>query len=123
MIKILEKIFLIINVDGNAIKSINEEEFGNLDSSEKEDYVKEWSCVCNECSEKWHYLDSVEKEIDAQIQTNALTGLAFCCNPCIGTTTTNANTQLSQQRMKLKVCPKCGSANVTKIAKFFKKQD
>jgi len=102
--------------------SINEEEFNTLSPSEMKEYVKEWSCVCNECSEKWHYLDSVEKEINSQIQTNALTGLAFCCNPCVGSTTSNANTQLSQQRTKLKVCPKCGSSNVAKVAKYFKKQ-
>lgn len=121
--EILNRIFLISNVDGNVTKSINEEEFSALSPSEKEGYVKEWSCVCNECSEKWHYLDAVEKEIDRQIQVNALSGLAFCCNPCVTSASSNANTQLSQQKMKLKTCPKCGSSNVTKIGKYFKKQE
>ena len=101
---------------------IEETEFKKLSWSERNKYVKEWVCVCNECKNKWHYLDSVEKEINSQSCNNALIGTGMCCNPCIATATSNANTQLSQQKAKLKSCPNCGTSNITRNAKFFKKQ-
>ena len=103
-------------------KTINESQYNALEKSEKSQYIKEWSCVCNSCKEKWHYLDSVEKKIDSQQTANALMGLGMCCNPCMTTAMANTNTQLEQQKNKFKSCPKCGSANVTKTAKYFKKQ-
>lgn len=104
-------------------KSLNQEEYSALEPAMKKMYIKEHSCVCNECGEKWHYLDSVEKNMNSQEMANALTGLGFCCNPCVTTATSNANTQIAQQKAKLKSCPKCGSSNVTKTEKFFKKQE
>ncbi|VVB83630.1 Uncharacterised protein [uncultured archaeon] len=101
---------------------IEEAEFEKLSRSEKKEYIKEWGCICNECRNKWHYLDSIEKEINFQTRNNSLLGLGMCCNPCVALSTSNANTQLSQQKAKLKSCPKCGSSNVTRNAKFFKKQ-
>lgn len=103
-------------------QNITEEEYGKLSWSDKQKYEKEWSCVCNECKTKWHYLDSVEKQMNSQALGNALIGFGFCCNPCVTTATSNANTQIAQQKVKLKSCPKCGSSNVTKKAKSFKKQ-
>ena len=50
---------------------MNEEEYRKLTWSEKQQYVKEWACVCNECKHKWHYLDSVEKQMKSQIGMNA----------------------------------------------------
>ncbi|MEK6938864.1 MAG: hypothetical protein AABX04_07530 [Nanoarchaeota archaeon] len=101
---------------------MNEEEYRKLTWSEKQQYVKEWACVCNECKHKWHYLDSVEKQMKSQIGMNAFLQMGNCCNPCVGAATSNANTQLTQQRAQLKSCPKFGSSNVTKTAKYFKKQ-
>ncbi len=82
-------------------------------------YIKEWQCTCNECGNQWHYLDSVEKKMHDQIQTNACTGLSFCCNPCIGLSATNANTQLENQILDLRRCPKCKSSNVRRTEKYF----
>ena len=101
--------------------SISEEEYNSLDAILKKNYIKEWSCACNECKHKWHYLDDVEKKIRSQETSNALMGVGFCCNPCVAISTSNANTQLEQQRMKLSSCPKCGSSNVQKSSKYFKK--
>ena len=103
-------------------KTLTEEEYKELRWSEKQQYVKEWGCVCNECKHKWHYLDSVEKQMRSQQTSNALMGLGSCCNPCMVTATANANTQLKQQEAQLKSCPKCGSSNVTRTAKYFQKQ-
>lgn len=103
-------------------QNITEDEYKNLSWSEKNAYVKEWACVCNKCKHKWHYLDSVEKQMNTQQIGNALTGLGFCCNPCVTTAASNANTQIAQQKAKLKSCPKCGSSNVTRSPEFFKKQ-
>lgn len=102
--------------------SLNEEQYTKLSYGEKLQYIKELACVCNECNNKWHYLDSVEKQMKTQIAGNAMVGLGMCCNPCAVTATSNANTQLNQQLAKLKSCPKCGSQNVNKIAKYFKPQ-
>lgn len=102
--------------------SISEEKYKNLDKLESKSYVKEWSCTCNECKHKWHYLDDVERQIKTQELSNAFMGMGFCCNPCALSAASNANTQLKQQRTKLSSCPECGSSNVTKIQKFFKKQ-
>ncbi|MEK6938347.1 MAG: hypothetical protein AABX04_04855 [Nanoarchaeota archaeon] len=104
------------------INTLSEEKYKNLTWSEKQQYAKEWACTCNECQNKWHYLDSVEKQMSGQGMANAMMGLGSCCNPCMVTATANANTQLGQQIAKLKSCPKCGSSNVTKTAKYFKKQ-
>lgn len=101
--------------------TLTEEERQKLNWSEKSQYEKEWACICNECKHKWHYLASVEKQMGGQQTANALMGLGSCCNPCMVTATANANTQLQQQMTKLKSCPKCGSSNVTKTAKYFKK--
>ena len=88
---------------------------------EKKNYEKEWECTCNECKEKWHYLASVEKQMQNQQVGNALMSLGFCCNPCVVSATSNANTHLQQQRANLKSCPKCRSSNVQRTAKYFKK--
>jgi exosome complex RNA-binding protein Csl4 len=80
----------------------------------------EWSCVCNECDEKWHYLDSVEQKITNQMSSNSMDSHCCVCHPC-RSSLKNKNTQLLQQKMKLRSCPKCGSSNITKIAKYFKK--
>ena len=58
--------------------SISEEEYNSLDTILKKNYIKEWSCVCNECKHKWHYLDDVEKKIRSQETGNALMGVGFC---------------------------------------------
>lgn len=105
-----------------STKTLDDEGFNDLTWSEKQQYVKEWACVCNECKHKWHYLDSVEKQMKTQQVGNALMGLGACCNPCMTLATSNANTQLRQQHAQLKSCPKCGSSNVTKTAKYFHKQ-
>jgi bacterioferritin-associated ferredoxin len=103
-------------------QNITEEEYKNLSWSNKNNYVKEWACICNECKHKWHYLDSVEKEMTKQMSLNGLLQAGNCCNPCVGATTSNATTQLKKQLGELKQCPKCGSSNVKKNAKIFKKQ-
>ena len=103
-------------------QNLTEEEYKNISRSKKNSYIKEWVCICNECEHKWHYLDSVEKQMEVQHLGNTLTGLGCCCNPCVTSTVSNANTQIEQQITKLKSCPKCGSSNVTKNAKFFKKE-
>jgi len=101
--------------------TITESNYKKLSWSRKQEYVKELACQCNSCHNKWHYLDSVEKQIKHEQTSNALMGIGMCCNPCMTTATSNANTQLAQQEAKLKSCPKCGSSNVTRNAKFFKK--
>ncbi|MFH1175010.1 MAG: hypothetical protein V1725_07810 [archaeon] len=93
-----------------------------LNKEDQRNYVKEWHCGCNECGEKWHYLDKVEKEMNSQIGLNGLLQAGNCCNPCVGTATSNANTQLKKQVHELKQCPKCKSGNVTCQARYFKKQ-
>ena len=105
-----------------AAKALNEEQFRKLRWMEKQQYMKEWACTCNVCKHKWHYLASVEKQMKNQQVGNALIGLGFCCNPCAVTATSNANTQLEQQKAKLKSCPKCGSSHVTRTAKYFPKE-
>lgn len=105
-----------------ADKSILEIDYLKLDKAQKKQYVKEWESECNECGKKWTYLAQVENEMERQSLGNALTGLGCCCNPCVTTATSNANTQLSQQLAKLKSCPKCGSSNVKRTPKYFKKQ-
>lgn len=102
--------------------ALSEEEYKDLKWSDKNRYEKEWACLCNECKHKWHYLDSVERQMKTQQFGNAMIGAGMCCNPCAITATSNANTQLRQQQAKLKSCPKCGSSNVTKTAKYFRKQ-
>ena len=74
--------------------TITEEKYKSLSWSKKQDYIQEWACICNACSHKWHYLDSVEKQIKREQTSNALMGLGMCCNPCMTTATSNANTQL-----------------------------
>ncbi len=102
-------------------KSITNEQYEKLILSDKQKYIKEWVCKCNECGKKWAYLDSVEKEMKRQLAGNALVGLGMCCNPCVTVATSNANTQLSKQVKELKQCPKCKSSNVRCEAKYFKK--
>lgn len=103
--------------------SLNEKEFKELNFGEKLNYVKEWKCVCQECNKKWHYLNSIEKKMESQQLTNSCLQVSFCCNPCVGTATSNANNQLEQQRSKLTSCPECGSSNVKKEAKYHKKEN
>ncbi len=106
-------------------RDLDDEGYKNLKWSERLQYVKEWACICNSCKEKWYYLDSVEKRIGSTEKGNALMGLGFClmCNPCGTAVASNATTHMQQQKVKLKSCPKCGSSNVTKKAKYFKKQE
>jgi len=105
-----------------TVKTLSSEEYQSLSWSEQRKYVKEWACTCNECNKKWHYLSAVEDRIKSEQFNNAMMGLGMSCNPCMTTATSNANTQLEQQEAKLKSCPKCGSSNVTKTAKYFKRQ-
>jgi len=104
-------------------KHITEEKYENLKWEEKREYDKEWVCVCNECKKKWHYLDSVERKMRSQETSNALIGLGFCCNPCVTTATSNANTQIAHQKAQLRSCPKCRSSNVKRKAKYFKETE
>ena len=102
--------------------SISEDDFNKLDSKSKKNYVKEWSCICNECGGKWHYLDDVAKGIKKQIHANA-------CSACGGGGTSEGPAQLNTENKKLELkvlelesCPKCKSSNVTKEARYFRKQ-
>lgn len=104
-------------------KSLSEKEFTNLPKPEQKKYIKEWKCTCNECDETWHYLDDVAKGIDKQIKANA-------CSACGGGGTTEGPAQLNTENKKLelkllvfKSCPKCKSSNVTKEAKYIRKQE
>lgn len=84
--------------------------------------IKEWECKCNACGHIWHYLDSVEKQMTRQVKNNSLIGLGMCCNPCVALGTSNANTALNKQLADLRACPKCGSSDVTRKARYFKKE-
>ena len=103
-------------------KSITEEEYKQLSWKEKFNYVKEWKCKCNECGKHWNYLDKAEKEMRNQIGLNACLQVGYCCNPCMGIATSNANTQLSKQVKELKQCLQCKSSNVKCEARYFLKQ-
>ena len=89
--------------------------------TEKNGDVKEWECTCNECKNKWHYLDSAERQLAIMGISNGLLGLGMCCSPC-GVIFSNKSSDLSREMGKLKSCPKCGSSNVTRKAKFFNRQ-
>ncbi len=97
--------------------SISEAKYNELSKSEKRGFVKEWSCKCNECKKKWHYLDEIERKMKNQEVSNALTG---CFVPCFSPFTSNKVRESEKQRKELSSCPKCGSANVVKTAKFYK---
>jgi hypothetical protein len=100
--------------------SISEERYRELEPKERIGYVKEWACKCKECSKKWHYLDSVEKSMQSQACGNALVG---CGMPCFSPITTRNVNDSTNKINELKSCPKCGSSNVTKEAKYFKKEE
>lgn len=103
-------------------ESVNNEQFDKLNSSDKNNYVKEWFCECKTCGEKWHYLDDVEKEMKRQLTGNALIGLGMCCNPC-GAIFSNKSMDLKREIDKLKQCPKCKSSHVKCEARYFRKHD
>jgi hypothetical protein len=100
----------------NSSKSINQEQYEKLSKEDKKEYIKEWSCECNECGKKWAYLDSVEKSMKTQAIGNAL----MCCHPC-GAIFSNKSIDISKQIKELKQCSSCKSSNAKCEAKYFKK--
>ncbi len=103
-------------------KSIGKKEFDSLEKEDQKKYTLEWNCICNQCKEKWHYLDSVEKRMESQTNANICAGTTMCCNPCATSAMGNANTQLDKQLKELKQCPKCKSGNVKREPKYFKQK-
>lgn len=101
-------------------KFLKEDEYKKLPSADKKNYVKEWSCKCNNCGKKWAYLDKIEKQMKSQAISNSLMGLGMCCNPC-GAIFSNKSIDTSNEIEKLKQCPKCQSSNAKCEARYFKK--
>lgn len=107
---------------GHVIILIYESEYEELPISEREKYVKEWKCGCHECRHVWHYLDSVENEIEKRMHKNYSEknrGSSICRTDFIPTQY-SLSAQLKIQKQNLKTCPKCGSSNVTRGAKYSK---
>jgi len=83
--------------------------------------IKEIKCECNQCGKVWHYLEEDEKKLRSQATNNALLGCSFCCNP-IGALFSNKSIDLQRELDKMKKCPSCNSADITKTMIYHEKK-
>ena len=84
--------------------------------------VKEFKCVCNQCKHVWFYLEEDEKKLKQQSSANALAGCGgACCGP-IGMFFSNKSQDTQKEIAKMKKCPKCNSADITKTAHYYDKK-
>ncbi len=103
------------------MKGISESKFNDLTKMEQMGYIKEWSCKCNECGNKWHYLDSTKREIENNVKTNALVGVSACFGSPVGVYGANKMKDFQSELRKLSQCPNCQSSNFELVAKYYRK--
>jgi hypothetical protein len=107
----------------NSIKITAE----NYDSKS---HIKEYKRKCNECKTVWHSLVSREEQLDKNLKDNNCNQSVAACGMCGGnwlalgaSNQAKTNEQIiTQEKDRLKKCPKCGSGNYTETIVYYEKK-